>query len=81
MVQNFNLDSRPLSLADVKIEVLDHWASPLDGSLYPSSWRLTISGEDVDLKITPFLNNQGHLSPRPVKYTHAAAYLYSGEDK
>jgi predicted secreted hydrolase len=64
-------DSRPLSLADVKIEVLDHWASPLDGSLYPSRWRLTISGEDVDLEITPFLNNQ-ELDATAIRYWEGA---------
>ncbi|MBM9514666.1 lipocalin-like domain-containing protein [Desulfogranum marinum] len=64
-------ESRPLSLADVKIEVLDHWPSPLDGSLYPSSWRLTIPGEDMELEIAPFLNNQ-ELDTAAIRYWEGA---------
>lgn len=64
-------DSRPLSLAEVKIEVLDQWASPLDGSLYPSRWRLTIPGEDVSLEITPFLKNQ-ELDTTAIRYWEGA---------
>lgn len=69
-------ESWPLSLADVKIEVLDHWASPLDGSLYPSSWRLAIPGEGVDLEITPFLNNQ-ELDATAIRYWEGAVRVNS----
>lgn len=73
-------DSWPLSLADVKIEVLDHWASLLDGSLYPSRWRLTIPEKDMDLEITPFLSNQ-ELDGTGIRYWEGAVRVngYTGD--
>ena len=34
--------SRHLGLADFRIEVLETWPSPRDGTHYPSRWRITI---------------------------------------
>lgn len=47
----------PLGAADVRIEVLDHWESPLGGT-YPSRWRFRIPSEDLDIKITPYISDQ-----------------------
>lgn len=41
-----------------RLEVLDHWTSPRDGTRYPARWRLQITGEDVDLEISPLLADQ-----------------------
>lgn len=43
--------------ADVSIEVLDRWQSPLGGT-YPSRWRLRIPAEGVDVEITPYVSDQ-----------------------
>ena len=47
----------PLGAADVNIQVLDHWESPLGGT-YPSRWRFRIPGESLDIQITPYISDQ-----------------------
>lgn len=46
-----------LDTADVSIEALDHWQSPLGGA-YPSRWRLQIPEEGLDIEITPYVSDQ-----------------------
>lgn len=46
-----------LGAADVSIEVLDQWDSPLGGT-YPSRWRFRIPSEGLDIKITPYISDQ-----------------------
>ena len=46
-----------LDAADVNIEALDHWRSPLGGT-YPSRWRLQIPEEGLDIEITPYVSDQ-----------------------
>lgn len=41
-----------------RLDVLGHWNSPLDGTTYPSHWRLRIDDEEVDLEVTPLLADQ-----------------------
>ena len=48
---------RSLDNADVSLEVLDGWQSPLGGT-YPSRWRVRIPEEGIDLEVTPFVSNQ-----------------------
>ena len=40
------------------IEVLDRWASPVDGAEYPSGWRITVPAEGLDLTVTPRMRDQ-----------------------
>ena len=46
-----------LDAADVGIEVLDWWESPLGGT-YPAGWRLRIPREGLDLEIRPYISDQ-----------------------
>ena len=47
----------PLGAADVNIQALDHWESPLGGT-YPSRWRFRIPNEGLDIEITPYISDQ-----------------------
>ncbi len=49
--------ARPLTSADVAIEVLDHWKSPRGGS-YPARWRLRLPVLELDLELEPVLADQ-----------------------
>ena len=49
---------RRLGADQVTLEVLDRWASPVDGALYPSRWRMTLPDEELDLTITPRVADQ-----------------------
>jgi predicted secreted hydrolase len=44
--------------AQVKLQVLGHWSSPLDGSAYPSGWRLAVPSAELVLEVTPVLSDQ-----------------------
>ena len=50
-------DYSRLKDADVSIEVLDQWQSPLGGT-YPSRWRFQIPNEALDIEIQPYVANQ-----------------------
>jgi predicted secreted hydrolase len=43
---------------DVTLEVLDEWRSPVDGSAYPSGWRIRIPERGWDLRVEPALEDQ-----------------------
>lgn len=51
-------DKALLSLPQVGLEVLEEWESGLDGTLYPSAWRLRVPSLDLDLEITPLVPDQ-----------------------
>lgn len=50
-----------LSGSDFTLQVTDHWKSDASGARYPSRWRLMLPGHDLDMRITPYLDNQEHL--------------------
>ena len=50
--------SQRLAAGDFSIEPRDWWISPATGVRYPSGWRLTVPGAELDLVITPLLPNQ-----------------------
>ena len=50
--------TRLLALDEVQITQLDTWTSPKSGAIYPSEWTFTIPGEEIELHITPLLNDQ-----------------------
>lgn len=37
----------------VRLRVLDHWRSPLDGTRYPFRWRVEVPGSGLELEIRP----------------------------
>ena len=43
---------------DVRLEVLGTWQSPRTGARYPSGWRLHVPTADLDLTVTPYLQDQ-----------------------
>jgi predicted secreted hydrolase len=47
-----------LPLEGFTVEVTGSWESPIDGSVYPSGWRVRIPDEDLDLRVTPVLDDQ-----------------------
>jgi len=56
--------AHPLSGADVRIDVLDHWESPRGGR-YPSRWRVRVDSIGLDIVVTPALADQElHTTPR-----------------
>jgi predicted secreted hydrolase len=55
---HFDGTSRRLGLEDFRIEVLETWSSPRDGTRYPSRWRVTVPTESLDLDIVPRLPDQ-----------------------
>ena len=42
----------------VELDVLDTWASPGSGVIYPSAWRLRVPEHELDLSIRPALADQ-----------------------
>ncbi len=51
-------ESLALKSSEIELDVSDRWKSPLDGSEYPSGWRLAVPSEDLVLDLTPVLSNQ-----------------------
>lgn len=49
---------RPLSSSQVELESLGTWESPLDGTRYPSGWRLGIPELGIELQVTPQVRDQ-----------------------
>ena len=47
-----------LGFDQVELEILDTWASPGSGVIYPSAWRLRMPEHGLDLKIRPVLAAQ-----------------------
>jgi len=57
-IVNQNGDLTPLKAADFEIEVLDTWKSSKTGIDYPSKWRISIPGHDIELNVVPLLQDQ-----------------------
>ncbi len=47
-----------LSKADFTIEPTSYWKSPRTGATYPSGWKLKVARFDLDLTVTPVLEDQ-----------------------
>lgn len=45
-------------MADIQVDVLDHWTSPHTGITYPSGWRITLPKYGLVLTCTPVLPDQ-----------------------
>ena len=50
--------SRNLPLADLRLEVLDHWKSPHTQARYPSRWRLSVPSAGIELALEPWVADQ-----------------------
>lgn len=48
----------PLKAQDATIEVLATWTSPHSKVSYPSSWRLSVPGQNLELDVMPLINDQ-----------------------
>ncbi len=53
-------DGRPrhLSVDDFALTVDERWESPVDGSIYPSGWTVSVPEEGLELVVTPVLADQ-----------------------
>lgn len=51
-------EARGLSREDVRLEVLAHWESPVDGARYPAQWRLRVPSAGLALEVEPKLADQ-----------------------
>jgi predicted secreted hydrolase len=45
---------------DIELKVIENWTSPKTKISYPAKWRLVIKKHDIDLVISPLMNNQEH---------------------
>jgi predicted secreted hydrolase len=50
--------SKSLPLEEIRVNVQQHWTSPVSGARYPSQWAFSIPSEEVDLKISPRMAHQ-----------------------
>jgi predicted secreted hydrolase len=50
--------SRPLTLADVKLDTSGSWTSPRSGARYPARFHLRLPAQGLDLDIRPLLADQ-----------------------
>jgi predicted secreted hydrolase len=48
----------PLSNEDFKIEPTGYWKSPHTGATYPSGWRLSVPKFEIELTVTPVIEDQ-----------------------
>ena len=58
IIVNPDGSTRRLSVADVQLTNLATWTSPHSGATYPAQWRLVIPEEEIDLEITPLIEDQ-----------------------
>jgi len=50
--------TRPITKAEIKMEVLETWRSKRSQARYPVRWRMQIAALSIDVKITSNLHNQ-----------------------
>ncbi len=62
--------ARHLALAQVRLDVLDHWRSPKSRAVYPSRWRVRIPSEGLDLTLSPLLADQELSTPESTGVTY-----------
>ena len=55
--------TKHLKLSDVKIEVINHWKSPVTRGVYPMGWRFVIAGEKLELMVQPVFEAQELRTP------------------
>jgi predicted secreted hydrolase len=50
--------TRHLNLAEISVQVTEHWKSTRSGGQYPSRWRIQIPSSGIDLTLAPYLADQ-----------------------
>ena len=50
--------SRPVARAEITVDALGHWTSARTGAIYPSGWRVRVSGAGLDLTVVPTVRDQ-----------------------
>lgn len=60
----------PLTTASIRLDELDHWASPHSGARYPSRWRLSSQALDLVVDLVPLLNDQELTTKRSTRVTY-----------
>ena len=50
--------SRKLEFSEFKIKPNKQWTSPNTGVRYPSKWTVTLINEDIQLHVSPLVDNQ-----------------------
>jgi predicted secreted hydrolase len=62
--------TRHLKLNEYRVEVLKHWQSPQSGARYPMKWKVVIPSEEVELEISPLLEDQELITNRSTRVTY-----------
>jgi len=62
--------ARHLALAQVRLDVLDHWRSRKSQAVYPSRWRVRIPSEGLDVTVSPLLADQELSTPESTGVTY-----------
>jgi predicted secreted hydrolase len=57
-------------LAQVRLDVLDHWRSRKSQAVYPSRWRVRIPSEGLDVTVSPLLADQELSTPESTGVTY-----------
>lgn len=65
-----NGSSRGLGLQDLRIEVDNHWSSPVSGARYPNQWTFSIPGEGIELTLSPIMSGQELVTRRSTGVTY-----------
>lgn len=53
-----NGQKRDLDQGEVRLEVLEYWASPHTGARYPVQWTLAIPSEELEMDVTTLFDDQ-----------------------
>lgn len=53
-------DGSSVSLASTEFSIAStgEWKSPTSGAVYPSGWKVTVPSREIDLTVTPVMNDQ-----------------------
>lgn len=51
-------EAEKLTMADFDLAVTRRWTSPHSGAAYPAGWTLKLPGHDLDLRVTPVIDDQ-----------------------
>ena len=47
-----------LSHEDFYVDPIDTWTSPRSGAMYPSGWKISVPGREIELEIVPVVRDQ-----------------------
>jgi predicted secreted hydrolase len=62
--------TKPLALAEYRVEVLDRWKSPKSDASYPIKWKVTIPNQQIELEIIPAFPEQELITNRSTRVTY-----------